>query len=70
MLEKFKNFNERLSDWAGWVAFVAVFLMVGLTCVDVVGAKLFRSPVFGSLDVMMLAQLIAVSFPFEQVKTR
>ena len=35
--------------------------MVVLTCVDVIGAKLFRLPVFGALDVMMLAQLIAVS---------
>jgi TRAP-type C4-dicarboxylate transport system permease small subunit len=36
--------------------------MVVLTCVDVMGAKLFRSPVFGSLDIMMVAQLIVVSF--------
>ncbi len=61
-MEKFKRFNEILSAWAAWVAFGAIFLMVVLTCVDVLGAKLFRSPVFGSLDVMMLAQLIAVSF--------
>ena len=36
-------------------------MMVALTCVDVLGAKLFRMPVFGALDVMMLAQLIAIS---------
>jgi TRAP-type C4-dicarboxylate transport system permease small subunit len=62
MLEKFTKFNEMLSGWAEWIAFWAIFFMVVLTCVDVVGAKLFRSPVFGSLDVMMLAQLIVVSF--------
>jgi TRAP-type C4-dicarboxylate transport system permease small subunit len=62
MLEKLKKFNEMLSGWAEWIAFGAIFLMVVLTCVDVLGAKLFSSPVFGSLDVMMLAQLIAVSF--------
>ncbi len=38
------------------------FLMVALTSVDVIGAKLFRTPVFGALDIMMLAQLIAISF--------
>jgi TRAP-type C4-dicarboxylate transport system permease small subunit len=62
MLESFRKFNETISAWAEWIAFGAIFFMVVLTCVDVVGAKLFRSPVFGSLDVMMLVQLIAVSF--------
>jgi TRAP-type C4-dicarboxylate transport system permease small subunit len=61
-LEKFEKFNEQLSGWAEWIAFGAIFFMVVLTCVDVIGAKLFRTPVFGSLDMMMLAQLIAVSF--------
>lgn len=62
MLESFRKFNQMISAWAEWIAFGAIFFMVVLTCVDVIGAKLFRSPVFGSLDVMMLVQLIAVSF--------
>ncbi len=62
MLEKFEKFNKRVSQGAEWIGFCALFLMVVLTCVDVVGAKLFRTPVFGALDVMMLAQLVAVSF--------
>lgn len=36
--------------------------MVVLTCVDVLGTKLFLLPVPGALDVMMLAQTIAVTF--------
>jgi TRAP-type C4-dicarboxylate transport system permease small subunit len=51
-----------ISAWAEWIAFGAIFFMVVLTCIDVIGAKLFRHPVFGSLDVMMLAQLITVAF--------
>lgn len=62
MLESFKKFNQMISAWGEWIAFGAIFFMVVLTCVDVIGAKLFRSPVFGSLDVMMLVQLIAMSF--------
>lgn len=62
MLEKFARFNQRLSGWIEWVGFVAIFLMVVLTCVDVIGAKVFRVPVFGALDVMGIAQLIAISF--------
>lgn len=62
MLEKLEKFNQMVSGWAEWVGFGALFLMVALTCVDVLGTKLFRLPVFGALDVMMLAQLIAISF--------
>ena len=62
MLKKFEKFNTRLSQGAEWIGFCALFLMVVLTCVDVASSKLFRAPVFGALDVMMLAQLIAVSF--------
>lgn len=62
MLEKFRRFNEALSGWAQWIGFGALFFMVVLTCVDVLGAKLFRLPVPGSLDMMMLAQLIGISF--------
>jgi TRAP-type C4-dicarboxylate transport system permease small subunit len=62
MLEKFEKFNRMVSSWFEWIGFGAIFLMVVLTCVDVVGAKVFRAPVFGALDFMMLAQLIAVSF--------
>ena len=61
MLEKFENFNSKISGWIEWIGFAALFLMVVLTCVDVVGAKVFLTPVFGSQDVMMLAQLIAIS---------
>lgn len=62
MLEKFERLNETVSGWAQSVAFGAVLFMVALTCIDVLGAKLFRLPVPGSLDLMMLAQLVAISF--------
>jgi TRAP-type C4-dicarboxylate transport system permease small subunit len=62
MLEKFEKFNRTISSWIEWIGFGALFLMMVLTCVDVIGAKMFRTPVFGALDIMMLAQLIAISF--------
>jgi len=61
MLEKFARFNKALSGWAALIGFAAVVFMVVLTCVDVLGAKLFRTPVPGSLDMIMLAQLMAIS---------
>ena len=60
-LDKFERFNRALSGWAASVGFAALVFMVVLTCVDVLGAKLFLLPVPGSLDMIQLAQLIAIT---------
>ncbi len=62
MLEKFKKMSQSLSGWLEWVGFVGILLMMAITCVDVIGAKVFLKPVFGALDIVMLAQLVAISF--------
>ena len=61
-LEKFEKFNQRVSRWFERIGIFAFLLMMCITCVDVVGAKLFKMPVFGALDVFMIAQLVAISF--------
>jgi len=61
-LEKFEKINQLISSWIQWIGLSALLLMMCITCVDVLGAKVFRTPVFGALDIMMLAQLIAVTF--------
>lgn len=62
MLKKLERFNSSLSGWTAAVGFAAVVFMVALTALDVLGSKLFLLPVPGALDMMALAQLIAVSF--------
>ena len=62
MLEKLKKMTESLSGWLEWVGVAGILLMMVITCVDVIGAKVFLLPVFGALDIVMLAQLVAISF--------
>jgi len=62
MLGKFERFNRRLSDWFEWIGFAALLLIMVITCVDVVGAKVFKMPVLGSIDIVMLCQIVAISF--------
>jgi TRAP-type C4-dicarboxylate transport system permease small subunit len=62
MLKKLERFNGSLSGWTAAIGFAAIVFMIVLTAVDVLGSKLFLRPVPGSLDMMALAQLIAVSF--------
>ena len=61
-MDKFGNFNRRLSDWCEWLAVVAMLLMMVITCIDVVGAKVFLSPLFGAIDIVQLSQIVAISF--------
>ena len=61
-LDKFGKFNEKISLTIEWVGVAGLFLMMIITTVDVIGAKLFLKPVYGALDVMAIAQLLAMSF--------
>ena len=61
-LEKFESFNRKVSAWFERVGVCGLLLMMAITCADVVGAKLFRQPVYGALDIVMFAQLVAISF--------
>lgn len=62
MLRKFERFNETVARWASLIGLAAVVFMIALTGVDVVGSKVARLPVPGSLDMMALAQLLAIAF--------
>ncbi len=62
MLGTFERFNRRLSDWFEWVGLAGLLLMMAITCIDVVGAKVFRWRLFGALDIVQLAQIVATAF--------
>jgi len=61
-LEKFEKFNHKISMGIEWVGLAALLLMMVITTLDVLGTKLFLVPVFGALDIMMIAQLVAMTF--------
>jgi len=61
-LEKFDSFNRKISLGLELIGLAAMIFLVFITTVDVIGAKLFVRPVFGALDVVMLSQLVAISF--------
>jgi len=61
-LQKFEKFNRKISMGIEWIGLLAFVFMMLVTTIDVLGTKLFLLPVFGSLDMMMLAQLLAMTF--------
>lgn len=52
---------ERLARWSESVGVVAVWLMLILTVVDVVGAKLFAKPLRGSIELIGFTQVVAMA---------
>lgn len=61
-LEKLNRVNQVTSVWIERIGLIAFLFVMGITCVDVIGGKVFNKPVFGGIDMVMLAQLIAISF--------
>jgi TRAP-type C4-dicarboxylate transport system permease small subunit len=62
VLNRFEEIIHRLSNWFQFVGIAGMLLMMVITCVDVVGAKVFKAPILGAIDIVMLAQIIAISF--------
>jgi TRAP-type C4-dicarboxylate transport system permease small subunit len=62
LLEKYVRINEKISFWIEWIGLAGLLMMMLITCFDVIGAKVFRLPIPGALDIVMISQLLAVSF--------
>lgn len=62
MLDKFERFNLRLSGLFEWIGLAGLLIMMAITCIDVVGAKVFRWHLLGAIDIVMLFQIVAISF--------
>ena len=62
MLDTLERFNRRLSSFFEWIGLAGLLIMMAITCIDVVGAKVFLWPVLGALDIVMLSQTVAIAF--------
>lgn len=61
-MEKYDRFTRQWGEWFNWVAIAAIAAMLGVVVVDIVGSKLFRWPVPGSMDIIGLLGLLAAAF--------
>ena len=62
MLSKFEKFNRRLSGWFEWIGLAGLLVMMLVTCTDVFTAKVFRAPLLGAIDIVVLSQIVAIAF--------
>lgn len=62
MMPRFAGIIRRLGSVFEYFGLINLLMMVVVTCVDVIGAKVFLRPILGAIDIVMLNQLLAISF--------
>ena len=62
MLRKLERMNRRMSVWLERIGIIGLLVMLGVTCVDVIGAKCFQRPMLGAIDIVTLSQVVAIAF--------
>jgi TRAP-type C4-dicarboxylate transport system permease small subunit len=61
-MQLLSQWATRLSIWGEWIGVGSIIIMVVVTCTDVLGAKLFTTPVPGSTEIISLVQMAAIVF--------
>lgn len=59
-------YSNKVFDYGAGVGQVGLFLIIIVIFFDVVGAKLFRMPIYGAGDIVGITQLLAVSIALPQ----
>jgi TRAP-type C4-dicarboxylate transport system permease small subunit len=67
-MNAFERFTTRLSQWFNWIALAGLTVMLVLVTVDIVGAKVFRQPVPGAMDLTSLLGLVVIAFAVAQTQ--
>ena len=61
-IDSVQKFNHKLSKAMEAIGVLALLVTMAITFTDVIGAKVFLMPVPGSIDIVMMAQIAAISF--------
>jgi len=71
MSSKTKNLERlalSLSNWLNWVAGAALVAMLGLVVADIIGARLFKWPIPGGIEMVGFLGVIVVAFSIAQTQ--
>ena len=68
-MEKYDRFTRQLGELFNWVSVAAVAAMLAVVVVDIVGSKVFRWPIPGSMDIIGLLGLLIAAFAIARTET-
>lgn len=64
----FEKAVTRIAGWLNWIACAALMAMVALVLIDIVGNKLFKTPLTGGIELVSLLSVVAISFAIAQTQ--
>lgn len=67
-MNRFERVINSLSKWLNWVAGVALVLMLIVIVADIIGAKLFKWPIPGGIDIVGLLGVVVIAFAIAQTQ--
>lgn len=67
-MKRFERIVNFLSKWLNWVAGIALVLMLLVIVADIIGAKLFRSPLPGAVDIVGLLGVAVIALAIAQTQ--
>ena len=65
---KFDRFVSTISNWLNWIAGIALIAMLSIIVLDIIGAKLFKSPIPGGIEMVGLLSVAVIAFSLAQTQ--
>ncbi|MDD5702813.1 MAG: TRAP transporter small permease [Dehalococcoidales bacterium] len=61
-VDRLERYVNNLSRWLSWIAGIALISMLVLTVADIIGIKIFASPVPGAIEVVAFMAVVVIGF--------
>lgn len=68
IIERLEKFSNSWSKWFNWVAGAGVVAMLALIVADVIGIKIFSTPVPGGIEFVAFLGVVVTAFAIAQTK--
>jgi TRAP-type C4-dicarboxylate transport system permease small subunit len=62
IIDKLDKWANLISKWISWIAGIGVVSMLGFTFADIIGVKIFNSPIPGSIEIVALLGVVITAF--------
>ena len=67
-LEKFEKFTSRFSHYLNWIAGIGIVAMAALIVADIIGNKVFKSPLPGGIEYIGFLGVVVIAFAIAQTQ--
>ena len=64
IIDRLDKWAKLLSKWISWVGGIGVAFMLVLTVADVIGVKIFNTPISGAIEIVALLGVVISAFGF------